>query len=305
MYHEPVLLHKSVEGLAVKPGGIYVDVTFGGGGHSREILKVLEQGHLFAFDQDEDAKKNAEQIEHKNFTFIEANFRHMKRYLKLHGVHQVDGVLADLGVSSHQFDTAERGFSIRYNSSLDMRMDRNSSVSAAEIINTYPEEDLGRILAQYGEIKGAYRMAKALASARLNSRIETIDQLKDVLARFAPRKKENKFYAQVFQAFRIAVNDELKALEELLLQCEEMIKPGGRLSFISYHSLEDRLVKNLILRGNLSGKEEKDFYGNLLRPFDPVSRKPIQASEEEIAKNSRARSARLRIAERRVENEQV
>lgn len=301
MYHEPVLLHKSVEGLAIKPGGIYVDVTFGGGGHSREILKQLDQGHLYAFDQDEDAKKNAEQIEDKNFTFIEANFRYMQRYLKLHGIKQVDGVLADLGVSSHQFDTAERGFSIRHNSSLDMRMDRNSSVNAAEIINTYPEEDLGRILAQYGEIKGSYRMAKALASARVNSRIETIDQLKEVLSRFAPRKKENKFFAQVFQAFRIAVNDELKALEQMLLQCEELIKPGGRLSCISYHSLEDRLVKNLILRGNLSGTEEKDFYGNILRPFDPVSRKPIQASEEEIIKNSRARSARLRIAERREE----
>ena len=303
MYHEPVLLHKSVEGLAIKPGGIYVDVTFGGGGHSREILKRLDQGHLYAFDQDQDAKKNAEEIDDKNFTFIEANFRYMKRYLKLHGIQQVDGVLADLGVSSHQFDTAERGFSIRFDSVLDMRMDKNSPVDAAQLINTYPEEELGQILARYGEIKGAYRMAKALVAARVNSKIETIDQLKQVLSKFAPKHKENKFYAQVFQAFRIAVNDELKALEDLLVQCKEIIKPGGRLSIISYHSLEDRLVKNFLLRGSFSGKEEKDLYGNVIRPFDAVVRKPIMASEEEIAKNNRARSARLRVAERRVTNE--
>ena len=298
MYHEPVLLHQSVEGLAIKPGGIYVDVTFGGGGHSREILKHLDKGHLYVFDQDEDAKQNAARIESKNFTFIEANFRYMKRYLKLHGIQQVDGVLADLGVSSHQFDTAERGFSTRFEATLDMRMDQNSEIDAAQIINTYPEDELGRILGQYGELKGAYRMGKALVSARINQPIKTINQLKDVLGRFAPRGKENKFYAQVFQAFRIAVNDELKALEELLQQCEEIIKPGGRVVFISYHSLEDRLVKNFLVRGSLSGEEEKDFYGNIIRPFTPVNRKPILASDDEIAINSRARSARLRIGER-------
>lgn len=299
MYHEPVLLHESIEGLAIKPEGIYVDVTFGGGGHSAEIIKKLKSGHLYAFDQDEDARNNAEKLDGEKLTFIESNFRYMKRYLKLHGINKVDGILADLGVSSHQFDTAERGFSIRYDASLDMRMDQRSGMSAAEMINSYSEEELGRILALYGELKGSYKMARAIASARINQAIESVSDLKEVLQRFAPRGKENKFYAQVFQAFRIAVNDELKALEEFLIQSAELLKENGRLVVISYHSLEDRLVKNFINKGSLEGKEEKDFYGNVLRPFDPVWRKPIQADTEEVARNSRARSAKLRIAERR------
>lgn len=304
MYHEPVLLQQSIEGLAIKPNGIYVDATFGGGGHSREILKHLQEGKLYAFDQDEDAKKNAELIEDKNFVFIEANFRFMKRYLKMYGAQQVDGILADLGVSSHQFDTAERGFSTRFEADLDMRMDQKASTNAREILNDAPEEDLKTIFRQYGELTNAAKLARAISSARVNQPIERVSQLKEVLSRFAPRKKENKFFAQVFQALRIAVNDEVKSLEELLLQTEELVAPGGRISIISYHSLEDRLVKNYILRGDLHGVEEKDFYGNVLKPFQAINRKPIQASEAEIEKNSRARSARLRIAERE-EDEQI
>lgn len=300
MYHEPVLLHQSIEGLAINPDGIYVDATFGGGGHSREILKYLKAGKLYAFDQDEDARRNAESIEDENFIFIEANFRYMKRYLKMYGVSQVNGILADLGVSSHQFDTAARGFSIRFDAELDMRMDQKASKNAKEILNEAPEEELKFIFRQYGELSNAAKLARAIASARVNQSIERVEELKDVLQRFAPRKKENKFYAQVFQALRIAVNDEMKALEELLLQFEEVVSDKGRVSIISYHSLEDRLVKNFILRGNLSGEEEKDFYGNVIKPFNAINRKPIQASEEEIERNSRARSAKLRIAERRV-----
>ncbi|MGK7390986.1 MAG: 16S rRNA (cytosine(1402)-N(4))-methyltransferase RsmH [Candidatus Cyclobacteriaceae bacterium M2_1C_046] len=298
MYHEPVLLQQSIEGLAIKPNGIYVDATFGGGGHSREILKHLDGGKLYAFDQDEDAKKNAEKIEDKNFVFVEANFRYMKRYLKMYGVQQVDGILADLGVSSHQFDTAERGFSTRFDADLDMRMDQKASTNAREIINEAPEEELKLIFKQYGELPNAGKLARVISSARVNEPIERVSQLKEILGRFAPRKKENKFFAQVFQALRIAVNDEMKSLEELLLQTEELVAPGGRISVMSYHSLEDRLVKNYILRGDISGVEEKDFYGNVLKPFRAINRKPITASEEEIERNSRARSARLRIAER-------
>lgn len=298
MYHEPVLLQECIEGLAIKPNGIYVDATFGGGGHSREILKYLKEGKLYAFDQDEDAKKNAEKIEDKNFIFIEANFRYMKRYLKLNGIKKVDGILADLGVSSHQIDTAERGFSTRFDADLDMRMDQNASINAKEIINHSSEEELKYIFRQYGELPGAGKLARAISSARVNAPIDRVSQLKEILSRFTPKNKENKFFAQVFQALRIAVNDEMKALEELLEQTEEIVAPQGRIVFIAYHSLEDRLVKNFILRGNISGIEEKDFYGNVLKPFQAVNRKPIQATTEEIQKNPRARSAKLRVAER-------
>ncbi|MCX2742656.1 16S rRNA (cytosine(1402)-N(4))-methyltransferase RsmH [Mangrovivirga sp. M17] len=298
MYHKPVMLKECLEGLAIKPEGIYVDVTFGGGGHSKPILKYLSEGKLFAFDQDVDAKANADQIESPNFQFIQSNFRYLKKYLKLYGINKVDGVLADLGISSHQIDVPERGFSTRYEAQLDMRMDQNTNLTAEEIVNTYSESQLHRILGIYGELKNARTAAATIVSHRINKRIQTVNQLKEVLQKCTPRGKENKYLAQVFQALRIEVNDEMKALEDFLMQTAEVIRPGGRLVVMSYHSLEDRLVKNFIAKGNFQGQPEKDFYGNLIRPFEPVNRKPIIASEEEVAENSRARSAKLRIGER-------
>lgn len=297
-YHKPVMLQECIEALDIKEGGVYVDVTFGGGGHSRAILERFEDGKLYAFDQDSDAKKNTEAIDHKGFTFVGANFRHMKRYLKMHGVTGVDGILADLGVSSYQIDEGERGFSTRFEGELDMRMDRDSAKSAKEIVNTYSEKDLHKVLGMYGEVRNAKTLASALVAARTNKQIVTSGDLKEVLGRFAPRGKENKYFAQVFQALRIEVNDELKALEDMLVQAGEMLNDGGRLVVMSYHSLEDRMVKNFINKGNVEGKEEKDFYGNLLRPLKPLNKKPITASAEEIVLNSRARSAKLRIAEK-------
>lgn len=297
-YHIPVLLKESIEGLAVKPDGVYVDVTFGGGGHSREILKSLKGGKLFSFDQDEDARKNAETIKDRSFTFIDGNFRFLKRYLKAEGITGVDGVLADLGVSSHQIDSAERGFSTRFDAELDMRMNQGAEVSAKEIINTYSEAELHKILGMYGEIKNARTAAQVIVKARVNKKIIRVSDLKEALQSLAPRGKENKYFAQVFQALRIEVNDELKALEDFLTQSAQVIKKGGRLVVISYHSLEDRLVKNFINKGKFYGEVEKDLYGNFETPFQSVTRKPVEASEEEIEKNSRARSAKLRIAER-------
>lgn len=297
-YHKPVMLQECIEALDIRKGGVYVDVTFGGGGHSRAILEHLGDGKLYAFDQDSDAKKNTEAIDHKGFTFVGANFRHMKRYLKMHGVTGVDGILADLGVSSYQIDEGERGFSTRFEGELDMRMDRDSAKSAKEIVNTYSEKDLHKVLGMYGEVRNAKTLASALVAARTNKQIVTSGDLKEVLGRFAPRGKENKYFAQVFQALRIEVNDELKALEDMLVQAGEMLNDGGRLVVMSYHSLEDRMVKNFINKGNVEGKEEKDFYGNLLRPLKPLNKKPITASAEEIVLNSRARSAKLRIAEK-------
>jgi 16S rRNA (cytosine1402-N4)-methyltransferase len=298
-YHVPVMLKECIEGLDIQPDGIYVDVTFGGGGHSREILKYLKEGKLYAFDQDEDAKANAQNIESRSFTFIEANFRHLKKFLRLHGASKVNGILADLGVSSHQINSAERGFSTRFDAELDMRMDRNSSQSAQDVINQYTQEDLHRILGMYGEITNAKTVASAIVSARINKAINTVEDLKKAIQKFAPRGKENKFHAQVFQALRIEVNQELKVLEELLAQSAEVLAQGGRLVVMSYHSLEDRLVKNFIKEGKFFGEAEKDLYGNVDKPFDPVNRKPIVATEEEVKENNRARSAKLRIAKRR------
>lgn len=285
-----------IQGLAINPGGIYVDLTFGGGGHSEKILEKLAGGKLYAFDQDQAARANA--IAHSSFTFIEANFRFVKRYLKLNNVTRVDGILADLGVSSHQIDAPERGFSTRFDASLDMRMDRHGGKSAQNVINEYSEKELHRVLGMYGEVRNARTLAAAIVSARTNKPVNTVAELKEILQKFSPRGKENKYYAQVFQAIRIEVNEELKALEEMLVQSAEILKPGGRLVVLSYHSLEDRLVKNFMSKGNTRGEVEKDFYGNLIRPLKPVNKKPLEAKKEEIALNSRARSAKLRIAEK-------
>ena len=301
-YHTPVLLSESLEGLFIKPDGVYVDVTFGGGGHSSAILQQLTTGSLLAFDQDEDALKNADQLQkdfpERSFTFIESNFRHLQKYLRLHGVKAVDGILADLGVSSHQFDVPERGFSTRWDGELDMRMDRNQPLTAREVINTYEEKDLIHLFSAYGEIKNARTLAKEIIMDRSKEEIVMSAHLKAIAERVAPRGKLMKYLAQVYQAIRIEVNDELGALREFLEQTKEVLKPDGRLVVISYHSLEDRLVKNFIAKGDLKGKETKDFYGNVLRPFDPVNRKIITPAMGEIEKNNRARSAKLRIAAR-------
>lgn len=297
MYHNPVLLHESVEGLNLRDGGIYVDVTFGGGGHSAEILSRLKGGRLIAFDQDEDAATNIPNDE--RFSFVPHNFKYLKNFLQVLGIGKVDGILADLGVSSHQFDQAERGFSTRFDSNLDMRMDRNNPLTAAEIVHTYSEQELSRIFSVYGELNQAKRMAQAIAEARMVSPIHTTGRLKEVVGRFLLFGKENKTLAQLFQALRIEVNQELEALETMLVQSAQMLAPAGRLVVISYHSLEDRLVKNFMKSGNFTGEAEKDFYGNNLTPFNLINRKPITASPEETENNSRARSARLRIAEKK------
>lgn len=298
-YHKPVMLEQCMEVLQIKPEGIYVDATFGGGGHSREILRRLTTGRLIAFDQDADAEREAARIEHRSFTFCPANFMHLKRYLKLHGVTQVDGVLADLGVSSHQIDSPERGFSTRFDGPLDMRMDQSVSRTAADILNTYPEDALHKVFGMYGELKNARTVAATVVRYRVQKKFERTSDLKDALKDLAPRGRENKYFAQVFQALRIEVNDEMKALENFLHQCGEVVVPSGRLVVMSYHSLEDRMVKHYIQKGKVFGEAEKDLYGNVLKPFEAVHRKPIEPSEEEIAANSRARSARLRVAVKR------
>ncbi len=297
MYHNPVLLHESVEGLNINPDGVYVDVTFGGGGHSREILSKLKSGHLFGFDQDQDAAANSFQDD--RFTFISQNFRYLKNFLMLHGHVKVDGILADLGVSSHQFDVASKGFSTRFDGILDMRMSQLNPVSAAEVVNTWPLEQLTKILTDYGELPNAFKMAQSIVAYRTLEEIRTTTALRDAVKKNLPIGKENKFLAQLFQALRIEVNQEMQALEEFLNQTTAVLKPGGRLVVISYHSLEDRMVKNFMKAGKLNGEVEKDFFGNNLSPFKLVSRKAIMPSGEEIAGNNRARSARLRIAERK------
>lgn len=297
-YHVPVMLKECLEGLNIKPDGVYVDITFGGGGHSRAILEKLSGGKLFAFDQDDDAENNARAITHPGFQFIKANFRDMKRYLKMYGAKEVDGILADLGVSSHQFDIPDRGFSIRFDAELDMRMDQNASLTAKQVINEWSESDLHKLLGMYGEVTNARTVAATLKSARARKPINTVFELKEVLAKLAPRGRENKYFAQIFQAFRIVVNDEMKVLEEMLPQTAEVIKPYGRLVIMAYHSLEDRLVKNYVNNGKLFGDVEKDFYGNLIRPFKPINKKPMEPSEAELEINNRSRSAKLRIAER-------
>ncbi len=301
-YHTPVMLHECLEGLAIKPDGLYVDVTFGGGGHSRAILEQLTTGHLYGFDQDAEAKSNAEGFDKRSFTFVQSNFRNLRKYLKFYGVTQVDGILADLGISSHQIDKPERGFSTRFESELDMRMNTDGPVSAKDIVNDYEERDLARVLGLYGELPQPMKIARAITAYRVNQPLETVEQLKQAVARFAPRGKEFKFYAQVFQAIRLEVNEEMEVLQEMLQQSAEVLKPGGRLVVMSYHSLEDRLVKNFINKGNFEGEDVKDFYGNLLRPLEPVNRKPIVPGPEELARNNRARSAKLRIGEKVISN---
>ena len=282
--------------MSISSDGVYVDLTFGGGGHSAEILKSLADGHLYSFDQDADAKSNTEGFDPDKFTFIAANFRYMKQYLKMYRVGEVDSILADLGVSSHQIDAAERGFSTRFNAVLDMRMDQNIEKTAKLIINEYSAEELQRVFGMYGEVRNARTVAQAIVSARVARPIKEIDELKEVLKNHAPRGRENKYFAQIFQALRIEVNDEMKALEEMLQQGADVLKPGGLFVVMSYHSLEDRLVKNFFGKGNFTGKVEQDFYGNVVRPLEPVTRKPVTASQTELARNPRARSAKLRVA---------
>ncbi|WP_268035200.1 16S rRNA (cytosine(1402)-N(4))-methyltransferase RsmH [Algoriphagus sp. PAP.12] len=296
VYHIPVMLAQCTEGLAIDPNGTYVDVTFGGGGHSKEILKHLDKGHLFGFDQDQDAEANIP--ENPNFTFVAANFRDIKKYLRLYGVKKVDGILADLGISSHQIDEPTRGFSTRFSGDLDMRMNQSAEISAKEVLNTYEEGKLHKIFGIYGEVKNAKTLAQAIVSERSSQPFSTTEGFTAFLKKYAPRGKEFKYFAQVFQALRIEVNDEMAALEEMLLGAVELLKPEGRLVVMSYHSLEDRLVKNLIQKGKFQGELEKDFFGNPIRPLEPVSRGAIVADSEEIAANPRARSAKLRVAKK-------
>ncbi|WP_299455995.1 16S rRNA (cytosine(1402)-N(4))-methyltransferase RsmH [uncultured Microscilla sp.] len=298
-YHQPVMLKECIEGLAINPDGVYVDVTFGGGGHSKAILEQLsEQGKLYAFDQDADAKQEAKEIDHPGFYLIRANFRYLKKYLKMYGVSKVDGILADLGISSHQIDTPERGFSTRFDAYLDMRMSESIEVTAQDVVNEYNESELHKVLGMYGELKNAKTVASTIVRARQDAAINTVEELKSAVKRHAPRGKEFKFFAQVFQALRIEVNEEIKVLEEMLEQAAEVLKPQGRLVVMSYHSLEDRPVKNYIQKGRFRGEAEKDMYGNVLKPLRAINRKIITAQEEEIALNNRARSAKLRIAEK-------
>lgn len=296
MYHNPVLLNNCIEGLNINPKGIYVDVTFGGGGHSKAILEHIDTGRLIAFDQDPDAANNL--IDDDRFTFISQNFRYLKNFLRLYQIEKIDGLLADLGVSSHQIDVPERGFSTRLNGALDMRMDRHDDLTAETLVNTYEIEELTRMFREYGEIGNAYKLAGKIVTSRTDNPITTTAQLKEIAAKCAPRGKENKYYATVFQAIRIEVNDELSVLKDLLEQATELLAPGGRLVMISYHSLEDRLVKNFLRSGNFKGEIEKDFFGNPIVPYKTITRKPIVPEESEIEDNPRARSAKLRIAEK-------
>ncbi len=296
VYHLPALLEESIAGLNLKPEGIYVDVTFGGGGHSRAILEKLTTGRLIAFDQDSDAVANF--INDERFTFLCQNFRYLKNNLRYHGVKAIDGLIADLGVSFHQFDEQERGFSFRGNAKLDMRMNRQSSVKASDILWSYEEERLADIFYNYGELTTSRRLAAAIVKARAVKPVTTVTDLTVTLRDLVPPREENKFWARLFQSLRIEVNSELVALKEMLTQALQLLKPGGRLAVITYHSLEDRLVKNFFRSGNFDGESEKDFYGNVSAPLKVVNRKVIVPTEQEIMNNSRARSARLRIAEK-------
>lgn len=297
IYHIPALLEETIEGLKIKPDGMYVDVTFGGGGHSREILKQLStKGRLIGFDQDEDAMQNA--LDDERFTFVRSNFRYLSNFLKYHNIEKVDGILADLGVSFHHFDNAERGFSFRFDGKLDMRINTRSPLTAEKVVNDYSEEQLADVFYLYGEMHNSRRIASTLVRARSSQQIETIEQFLEVLKPFFPKEREKKEMAKVFQALRIEVNKEMQALQELLQQSVEVLKPNGRLVVLTYHSLEDRLVKNFIRSGNFEGKLEKDFFGNILAPFKAVNNKVIVASDEEVERNPRARSAKLRVAEK-------
>lgn len=296
-YHNPVLLKETVDGLNIKPDGVYVDVTFGGGGHSREIMSRLgPNGRLFAFDQDEDALENA--IRDERFVLINENFRYIKRFLRFYGVKGVDGILADLGVSSHQFDVAERGFSTRFDAGLDMRMSQKNDLNAYRVVNEYDDANLRRVFYDYGELKNAPALARTIIEARTEYPIKTTDELKEVLAKYLPERVRNKILAQIYQAIRIEVNQEMDVLKEFLEQSLEILNPGGRLSVISYHSLEDRLVKRFMKNGMFEGEPERDFFGNFSVPFKMVG-KLIVPGNEEIRLNNRARSAKLRIAEKK------
>lgn len=296
-YHIPALLHETIDGLQIKPNGIYVDVTFGGGGHSREILNRLgPKGRLLAFDQDLDAIANI--IDDPRFTFVRSNFRFMKNFLQYHNIEKVDGILADLGVSSHHFDEEERGFSFRFDGALDMRMNTKSQITAASILNNYTEEQLADVFYLYGELHNSRKIARTIAQQRQKAPFETIFQFLEVLKPYFAREKEKKDMARVFQALRIEVNKEMEVLRSLLNQSIEVLNDGGRISILTYHSLEDRLVKNFFRSGNFGGKLEKDFYGNIIAPLKPVNNKVIVATDEEIAQNPRARSAKLRVAEK-------
>lgn len=300
-YHEAVMLKESTEALNINPEGKYVDVTFGGGSHSREILRKLKGGRLYAFDQDPDAITQIE--ENDNLVFINQNFRYLQNFLKMYNAIPVDGILADLGISSHQIDTEDRGFAFRSSGPLDMRMNRSGDLTAEKVVNEYSEEELIRVFREYGELKNARQVAKRIINGRGDKRITGTGQLTAILDSCGPSRFKNKFLAQVFQAIRIEVNGEMDALKDLLLQCKDVVKEGGIMAFITYHSLEDRLVKNFIKSGNLNGEIEKDFYGNIIKPFEAVNRKPIIPGEKEISLNNRARSAKLRIAKRIQVNE--
>jgi len=296
-YHVPVLLQESVDGLDIKPNGIYVDVTFGGGGHSREILsRIGENGHLYSFDQDEDAEKNI--LNDNRFTFVRSNFRYLRNWMRYYGVEHIDGLLADLGVSSHHFDDETRGFSFRFDAPLDMRMNKRSGMTAAEILNNYDEEQLADIFYIYGEIKNARKVASAIIKARGTKAIETTGDLIQITESLFPREREKKETAKLFQALRIEVNHEMEALKEMLYGAQDVLREGGRLSVITYHSLEDRIVKNIMRAGNAEGKVNQDFFGRTVAPFRQISNKVIIPNEEEQQRNPRSRSAKLRIAER-------
>lgn len=298
-YHVPVLLNESIDGLALKPGGIYVDVTFGGGGHSREILSRLTGGaRLFSFDQDADAENNIP-ADAEGFTFVRSNFRYLKNWMRYYGIDHIDGLLADLGVSSHHFDDAERGFSFRFDAPLDMRMNKRAGMTAADILNTYDEEQLADVFYIYGELKNSRRIAAAVAKARTTKKIATTNDFMDITAPLFKREREKKDMTKLFQALRIEVNHEMDTLKEMLLAATELLAPEGRLSVITYHSLEDRIVKNIMKAGNAAGKVEQDFFGRIQTPFRLVNNKVITPSDEELEKNPRSRSAKLRIAEKK------
>lgn len=295
-YHIPVLAKESIEGMNLFPSSGVVDATFGGGGHSKLILEKISKGKLFAFDQDEDAAENA--FDDKRLFFIRHNFRYIKNFLNYYGVEQVDAIFADLGVSSHDFDVPDRGFSFRFEGNLDMRMNQNAKTDAAKIVNEYAEEQLEMVFRMYGEIKNSRHLANVICKKRNEQRIKTTTQLKEIIAECTPRSIENKYLAQVFQALRIEVNEEMEALQEFFLASLKLLKPGGRLVVITYHSLEDRMCKNFMKTGNFDGKVEKDFYGNMSSPFITVNKKVIIPGDEELKANSRSRSAKLRIAEK-------
>ena len=298
VYHIPVLLNESIEGMNLKANGIYADMTFGGGGHSKEILRRMGEGcHLYSFDQDEDAEKNI--VNDKRFTFVRSNFRYLRNFMRYYGVGQLDGILADLGVSSHHFDDSERGFSFRFDGKLDMRMNKRAGMTAADIVNTYDEEKLADVFYIYGELKNSRKLAATIAKARQQKQITTIGEFLDIIKPLFGREREKKELAKVFQALRIEVNHEMEALKEMLYEATDLLKPGGRLVVITYHSLEDRMVKNLIKAGNIEGKVEQDFYGNVQSPFRAVNNKVIVPTDEEVNQNLRSRSAKLRIAEKR------